>query len=253
MTSTSYPQRSEHRNNLLQARGLAKRYRRRTVVRAVDIDVFPGEIVGLLGPNGAGKTTTFRILMGIIRPDGGVVRLSGKDITRMPLFRRARSGMGYLAQEPTVFQNLTVEENMLAVLEVYTRDGAAARKRAGELLGEFGLTHLKKSKAYTLSGGERRRLEIARALSASPALILLDEPFSGVDPKAVSEIQDIVIHLKQRGIGIVLTDHSVRETLSITDRAYLIHEGTILCHGTPDELVANEEVRQVYLGERFRM
>ena len=239
---------------LLEVRELVKSFRGRgTVVDHVSFAVEPGEIVGLLGPNGAGKTTTFRMTVGMLRADEGEVRFADQPVTRLPMYERARRGMGYLSQEPSIFRNLTVEQNILAILE--TLPGPAT-ERPGLLdsyLGELGLTPLRDSVAHQLSGGERRRLEITRALVTKPKLIMLDEPFSGVDPIAVSEIQDIVLRLRDRGIGVLLTDHNVRETLSITDRAYIIYEGRILRHGTARELVGDEVVRRIYLGEKFRM
>jgi len=239
---------------LLEAKGLVKSYRGRgAVVKGVSFQVEPGEIVGLLGPNGAGKTTSFRMTIGMIRVDQGDVLLEGRSVVRMPMYRRARLGMGYLSQEPSVFRSMSVEENLLAILETIGLSRAERRARLERHLGELGLTPIRKSLAYQLSGGERRRLEITRSLVTSPRLIMLDEPFSGVDPIAVSEIQDIVLRLRERGIGILLTDHNVRETLSITDRAYIIYGGEILRQGTSRELVHDEVVRRIYLGERFRM
>ena len=240
--------------SLLEIHGLMKAYRGRgNVVNDVSFRVDPGEIVGLLGPNGAGKTTSFRMTVGMIRADAGEVRFLGHDITHMPMFRRARLGMGYLSQEPSVFRNMTVAENIMAVLETLPIDRSSRADRLEHHLAELGLTPIRRSFAHQLSGGERRRVEIARALVTSPKLLLLDEPFSGVDPIAVSEIQDIVLRLRERGIGILLTDHNVRETLSITDRAYIIFEGRILRQGTSRELVGDDVVRKIYLGQRFRM
>ena len=239
---------------LLEARRLVKSYRGRgRVVNEVSFAVDPGEIVGLLGPNGAGKTTTFRMTVGMLRADSGEVRFRDADVTRMPMYRRARLGVGYLSQEPSIFRNLTVEENVLAVLETLPLGRAERREALERHLAELGLTPVRRTIAHALSGGERRRLEITRSLVTSPRLLLLDEPFSGVDPIAVSEIQDIVLRLRERGMGILLTDHNVRETLSITDRAYIIYSGEILRQGTSRELVEDEIVRKVYLGERFRM
>ncbi len=240
-------------NSLLAARGLVKIYGGRKVVNDVHFDVRPGEIVGLLGKNGAGKTTTFRITVGMTRPEGGNVHLEGKDITREPMYRRARMGIGYLSQEPSVFQRMTVRENLLAILETLKLKLKQQHERADELMTELGILNLADQKANTLSGGERRRVEIARALVTSPKLMLLDEPFSGVDPIAVEEIKDIVSSLREKGMGILLTDHNVRETLSITDRSYIIDEGKILREGTSDELVSDKLVRRVYLGEKFTM
>lgn len=239
---------------LLEARDLRKSFRGRgTVVHGVTFSVEPGEIVGLLGPNGAGKTTSFRMTVGMLRPDAGTVTFLEHDISHMPMYRRARLGMGYLSQDPSIFRNLTVEENVLAILETLP----IARRKRKELLethlSELDLVPLRKSYARSLSGGERRRLEITRSLVTSPRLMLLDEPFAGVDPINVAEIQDIVLGLRRRGIGVLLTDHSVRETLSITDRAYIIADGSIVAEGTSRALVTNERVRKVYLGEKFHM
>jgi lipopolysaccharide export system ATP-binding protein len=238
---------------LLKVEGLVKSYRKRRVVDRVSFSVKPGEIVGLLGPNGAGKTTTFRMTVGMVRPESGQVILGGTDVGKAPMHRRARLGMGYLSQEPSVFRGLSVEENVNAVLELVEKDKAERAKIMDALLTELGLLRVRKSNAAVLSGGERRRLEITRALVTRPKLILLDEPFSGIDPIAVADIQEIVKQLKERGIGVLLTDHNVRETLSITDRSYIIYQGRILRHGTSTELVEDELVRQIYLGEKFRM
>jgi len=234
---------------LLEVINLVKTYNKRPVVNHVSFEVHSGEIVGLLGPNGAGKTTAFRMTIGMIPPDEGRVIFNGEDVTKMPMYIRARKGMGYLAQEPSVFQRLTVEENVLAILETLKMDAAQRRKRLEELLAELDLARLAKNKAYTLSGGERRRLEITRALVTSPSLILLDEPFSGIDPIAVEDIRKIIINLRDRGLGILITDHNVRETLSVTNRSYILNEGRILRSGTPDELVNDPQVRKIYLGE----
>lgn len=238
---------------LLEAVDLRKRFGRREVLHGVSISVGAGEIVGLLGRNGAGKTTTFRIVMGLLRPDSGAVRFDGRPIDRLPVFRRARLGMGYLAQEPSVFQRMSVRDNLLAVLEFVERSGSVRRKRADRLLEEFGLTKVADQPAHTLSGGEKRRLEIARAMVREPRLMMLDEPFSGVDPIGLSDTQDVVRGLKARGIGVILTDHNVRETLEITDRAYIIDEGRVLAHGGREEIVRDARVRARYLGERFRL
>jgi lipopolysaccharide export system ATP-binding protein len=212
-----------------------------------------GEVVGLLGPNGAGKTTTFYLIVGLIHPEAGAVRLDGMDITAVPLYQRARAGIGYLPQEPSIFRGLTVEQNILAILETVSVDAAARRTRLRELLAELNLTPLAHAPAYTLSGGERRRAEITRALVISPKFMLLDEPFAGIDPIAVSDIQKIIFHLRDRGIGVLVTDHNVRETLRITDRAYIVHDGVIFKSGTPATLAADEEVRRIYLGTEFRL
>ena len=237
----------------LFTKGLKKSYNGRGVVKRVSISVRTGEVVGLLGPNGAGKTTTFYMVVGLIRPDKGKVFLDHVEITEMPIYRRARHGVGYLPQEPSVFRKLTVEENIMAVLETLDLNRAEREERLAELLEELNLTSLARNKAYTLSGGERRRLEITRALVTSPSFLLLDEPFAGIDPIAVIEIQKIVSRLRARGIGVLITDHNVRETLEITDRAYIINEGTILESGTPKEISESDRARQIYLGENFRL
>lgn len=238
---------------LLTTEGLCKSYKNRKVVDHVALHVGQGEIVGLLGPNGAGKTTTFRMCMGMIRPDEGHIHFDGKNVTKLPIYKRARLGIGYLAQEPSVFRKLSVEDNLLAVLEILGGPAAERRTRCNELLEEFGLSHLRQSRGEVLSGGERRRLEIARALASKPNLILLDEPFSGVDPIAVEEIQSILARLKEKGIAILLTDHNVRETLHITDRAYILAQGKVLAEGSATALVNDEQVRKVYLGKRFEL
>lgn len=232
---------------------LTKSYGGRTVVRGVSLDVASGEVVGLLGPNGAGKTTTFYMTVGLTAPDSGRVLLDGEDVTSDPMYIRARKGIGYLPQEPSIFRGLTVEQNILAILETLAIDGSTRRVRLRELLAELGLTPLAGAPAYTLSGGERRRVEITRALVVSPMFILLDEPFAGIDPIAVTDIQKIIFHLKERGIGVLITDHNVRETLRITDRAYIVHDGVIFRSGTPDSLAGDEEVRRIYLGTDFRL
>jgi lipopolysaccharide export system ATP-binding protein len=237
----------------LRTKALTKSYGGRTVVRDVSIEVAAGEIVGLLGPNGAGKTTTFYMTVGLTAPDSGTVELDGKDVTGDPMYVRARKGIGYLPQEPSIFRGLTVEQNILAILETLGVDRVARERRLAELLGELGLASLAKSPAYTLSGGERRRAEITRALVMSPRFILLDEPFAGIDPIAVTEIQKIVFHLRDRGIGVLITDHNVRETMRITDRAYIVHDGRIYRSGTPGALAADSDVRGIYLGADFRL
>jgi lipopolysaccharide export system ATP-binding protein len=237
----------------LEAKKLEKSYRGRKIVRGVSVQVKFGEVVGLLGPNGAGKTTTFYMVVGLIKPDHGRVVLDGLDITRMPMYRRARNGIGYLPQEPSVFRKLSVEENLMAVLETMDLSWGEREERKNSLLKELGIGHLADSKAYTLSGGERRRLEIARALTLSPKFILLDEPFAGIDPLAVQDIQGIIMLLKNKGIGILITDHNVRETLAITDRAYIISEGKIIEAGTPAEITESPRVREFYLGDAFRL
>jgi len=237
----------------LQAVELSKSYRGRKVVDDVDLEVGRGEVVGLLGPNGAGKTTTFYILVGLARPDSGRVLLDGNDITDLPMYLRARSGISYLPQEPSVFRQLTVEENLLAVLETLPLTWEQQRDQLEELLAKMGLEAVRDNRAYTLSGGERRRLEIARSLVLEPAFILLDEPFSGIDPLTVLDIQKIIADLSAAGIGVLVTDHNVRETLSATDRAYIINSGKIFRAGTPGDLSNDAEVRRVYLGDRFRL
>ena len=237
----------------LRTKALTKSYGGRTVVRDVSIEVAAGEIVGLLGPNGAGKTTTFYMTVGLTAPDSGTVELDGKDVTGDPMYVRARKGIGYLPQEPSIFRGLTVEQNILAILETLGVDRATQKRRLEELLGELGLASLAKSPAYTLSGGERRRAEITRALVMSPRFILLDEPFAGIDPIAVTDIQKIVFHLRDRGIGVLITDHNVRETMRITDRAYIVHDGRIYRSGTPGALAADSDVRGIYLGADFRL
>jgi lipopolysaccharide export system ATP-binding protein len=237
----------------LEAKKLEKTYRGRKVVRGASFQVKYGEVVGLLGPNGAGKTTSFYMVVGLIKPDQGRVVLDGTDITRMPMYRRALSGIGYLAQEPSVFRKLSVAENLLAILETMRLSKFERRDRCEGLLNELGIAHLANNKAYTLSGGERRRVEIARALTLSPKFILLDEPFAGIDPLAVQDIQGIISLLKKKGIGILITDHNVRETLAITDRAYIINEGKIVEAGTPEEITSSPRVRAFYLGESFKL
>ncbi len=237
----------------LQVLALSKAYRGRTVADQVDLEVAQGEVVGLLGPNGAGKTTTFYMIVGLIAPDSGTVRLDGRDITRLPMYQRARAGISYLPQEPSVFRKLTVEENLLSISETLDLTADEQYSIVTNLLEEFGIEKVRRQGAYTLSGGERRRLEIARALVLTPRFVLLDEPFAGIDPLAVADIQRIIVQLKSRNIGILITDHNVRETLNITDRAYIINEGKILRGGRPQELTTDEEVRKVYLGEHFRL
>ena len=237
----------------LRTVNLTKSYGDRTVVRGVSLDVASGEIVGLLGANGAGKTTTFYMTVGLTAPDSGRVELDGIDVTEDPMYVRARKGIGYLPQEPSIFRGLTVEQNITAILETMPLNAAARRARLRELLGELNLTPLAQSPAYTLSGGERRRAEITRALVVSPKFVLLDEPFAGIDPIAVSDIQKIIFHLRDRGIGVLITDHNVRETLRITDRAYIVHGGSIFKSGTPTALAADDEVRRIYLGTEFRL
>jgi lipopolysaccharide export system ATP-binding protein len=237
----------------LNTEELTKSYGGRTVVRGVNLDISSGEVVGLLGPNGAGKTTTFSMVVGLVSPDSGRVLLDGADVTEDPMYIRARRGIGYLPQEASIFRGLTVEQNLLAILETLDMDSAARHRRMRELLAELGLTPLAKAAAFTLSGGERRRVEITRALVLSPQFMLLDEPFAGIDPIAVTDIQKIIFHLKSRGIGVLITDHNVRETLRITDRAYIVHDGVIFRSGTPGSLAADDEVKRIYLGADFRL
>ena len=240
-------------NTLLRTDKLVKEYRHRRVVNSVSINVAAGEIVGLLGPNGAGKTTTFNIVVGVVKPDEGAVQFQARDITRLPMHKRARLGIGYLTQEPSVFRKLTVEQNILAILETLKLNGEERAVRLKYLLDELDLAPLAKSMAYTLSGGEKRRLEITRALVTSPRLLLLDEPFSGIDPIAVYEVQKIVRRLKERGLGILITDHNVRETLKLVDRAYLIHKGQVIYEGGGPEMLNDPKAREIYLGPEFNM
>jgi lipopolysaccharide export system ATP-binding protein len=240
-------------SSTLSTHDLTKSYSGRTVVRGVSIEVASGEIVGLLGPNGAGKTTTFYMTVGLTSPDAGRVVLDGEDLTSAPMYARARKGIGYLPQEPSIFRGLTVEQNILAILETQKLSRAERKTRAAQLMAELNLTPLAKSPAHTLSGGERRRAEITRALVISPRFMLLDEPFAGIDPIAVGDIQKMIFHLKERGIGVLVTDHNVRETLRITDRAYIVHDGAIFRSGTPASLAADEDVRRIYLGHEFRL
>jgi lipopolysaccharide export system ATP-binding protein len=237
----------------LQASGLCKTYRGRTVVDSVSIELHSGEVAGLLGPNGAGKTTTFYMIVGLIVPERGIVRLGGEDITGLPMYRRARSGISYLPQEPSVFRKLTVKENIQCIAETLPITSKKQKELTLSLLEEFGIDHLQNQGAYTLSGGERRRLEIARALVLTPQFILLDEPFAGIDPLAVLDIQRIIRELQKKGIGVLITDHNVRDTLNITDRAYIINNGKIMREGSPEQLTNDDEVRKVYLGENFRL
>jgi len=237
----------------LEARRLQKSFWQRKVVDQVSLVINPGEVVGLLGPNGAGKTTTFYMVVGLLPPDGGRILLNGHDITHLPMYRRSRRGIGYLPQESSVFRKLTVEENLLVILETLDLSGREREERLIALLRELGLDGLAKQRAYTLSGGERRRLEITRALITAPSYLLLDEPFTGIDPIAIGDIQDIISRLKQKGIGVLITDHNVRETLQITDRSYILYDGQILVSGTSKELATNERAREIYLGEKFSL
>ena len=237
----------------LSATGLIKVYGGRRVVNEVNLEINPGEVVGLLGPNGAGKTTTFYMIVGLIKPDGGSILLNGEDISEYPMYIRARKGINYLPQEPSIFRKLTVEENIMAILETLSMDEDERANRLKELLGELDLSHLAKNKAYSLSGGERRRVEITRALVTSPKYILLDEPFAGIDPLAVADIQEIILKLKSKEIGIIISDHNVRETLSVCDRAYIVNEGTILVEGYPDFIANSEIAKKFYLGDDFQL
>ncbi len=237
----------------LIAHNIGKSYKKRVVVRNVSITVHRGESVGLLGPNGAGKTTSFYMIVGLIQPDIGSIMLDGIDVTRLPIYRRARLGVGYLPQEASIFRGLNVEQNILAILEIVENNPEQRQIMLESLLNEFGISHLRRSPSIALSGGERRRLEIARALASRPNYILLDEPFAGVDPIAVGEIRDLVSHLKDRGIGVLITDHNVRETLGVIDRAYVMHSGQVLMHGLPEEIIEHEDVRKIYLGDSFSL
>ncbi len=237
----------------LRTEGLVKVYRGRPVVRGVSIEVRRGEIVGLLGPNGAGKTTTFYMIVGMIRPKEGRIFLDGEEITELPMYKRARRGIGYLPQESSIFRKLTVEQNLLAILETVCSNKQERKRRAETLMNELGIESLARSRAYTLSGGERRRAEISRALTTEPSFLLLDEPFAGIDPIAVQDIQEIIAGLRERGLGVLITDHNVRETLSITNRAYIMYEGKVLLSGSARDLAENPEAREIYLGERFSL
>jgi len=237
----------------LVARGLTKSYRGRKVVDGASMALRAGEAVGLLGPNGAGKTTCFYMVTGLVPVDSGQILLDGHDVTAMPMYQRARLGIGYLPQEASIFRGLSVEQNIMAILEVVVKDAAERERKLDALLDEFSIAHLRKAPSIALSGGERRRCEIARALASDPAFMLLDEPFAGVDPIAISDIQGLVRHLTQRGIGVLITDHNVRETLGLIDRAYIIHAGSVLTHGRPDEIIANPDVRRLYLGDQFSL
>lgn len=239
--------------HLLEIKGLVKSYDGKRVVNGVNIDIKRGEVVGLLGPNGAGKTTTFYMVVGMLKPEKGKIIFDNKDITRLPMYKRSRSGIGYLSQEPSIFRKLSVEDNIMAILETLDLPRSVRRRRLGELLDELNIAHLSNKKAYMLSGGERRRLEITRTLVINPLFILLDEPFSGIDPIAVADTQSIIADLKNKGLGILLTDHNVRETLEITDRSYIMAEGRILISGTAEQLTSDPKAREIYLGEKFRM
>ena len=245
--------RSEAATGWLTVRNVVKSFKKRTVVRGVSLDLKRGEAVGLLGPNGAGKTTVFYMITGLIPADEGSIKIDGHDVTKLPMYRRARLGIGYLPQEASIFRGLTVEENILAVLEMVEPDKAERQRQLDALLEEFRITRLRTSPAMRLSGGERRRVEIARSLASRPSFMLLDEPFAGIDPIAVGDIRALVRHLTQRGIGVLITDHNVRETLDLVSRAYIIHDGMVLTHGTAHEVINNEDVRRVYLGDQFRI
>ena len=237
----------------LTIKGLRKSYKKRTVIHDVSMQLHRGEVVALLGPNGSGKTTTFYSIAGLVNPDGGQVKVDGVDVSTLPMYRRARLGIGYLPQEVSIFRGLSVEDNISAILDVSEPDRHTRRERLEELLGEFSIEHLRRASAVALSGGERRRVEIARALAAKPKYLLLDEPFAGVDPISVSDIRDLVSDLKTRGIGVLITDHNVRETLEIVDRAYILHDGKVLMSGTADEVVSDANVKRVYLGDNFKI
>ena len=244
---------TENANLGLQVKGLRKSYKKRVVIRDVSLRLNQGEAVALLGPNGSGKTTTFYSIAGLVNPDGGQVKIDGTDISTLPMYRRARMGIGYLPQEMSIFRGLSVEHNITAILDIAEPDHHTRRERLEELLGEFGIEHLRRTPAIALSGGERRRVEIARALAANPKYLLLDEPFAGVDPISVGDIRNLVAKLKTRGLGVLITDHNVRETLEIVDRAYILHDGAVLMSGTPQDVVSNEHVRRVYLGDNFKI
>jgi len=237
----------------LAVRDLKKRYREREAVKGVSLQIAPGEVVGLLGPNGAGKTTIFYMIVGLVRPDNGTVLLNGQDITRLPMHRRARMGLGYLPQEPSVFRKLTVRENILVFLEETSLPKGEREKRLSDLLAEMRISHVKETMGYSLSGGERRRVEIARSLVISPVFLLLDEPFAGIDPISVADLQQVILGLKEKGIGVIITDHNVRDTLTVCDRAYIISEGEILLEGNPEEIASSPRVREIYLGEQFSL
>ena len=242
---------TENPNTGLKISNLRKSYKNRVVIRDVTLNLARGEVVGLLGPNGSGKTTSFYVIAGLIRPEAGQVMIDGLDVTRLPMYRRARLGIGYLPQEMSIFRGLSVQDNILSILDISVKDWHKRRERLEELLSDFSIEHLRRAPALALSGGERRRVEIARCLAANPRYLLLDEPFAGVDPISVGDIRNLVADLKTRGIGILITDHNVRETLEIVDRAYILHEGAMLMSGTPGDVVQNENVRRVYLGDNF--
>lgn len=253
IATTRKPERKILVGKGLAVEHLGKRYKRRPVVHDVSFHLKRGEVVGLLGPNGAGKTTCFYLVTGLVKPDTGRILMDGLDVTGFPMYRRARLGLGYLPQESSIFRGLSVEDNIRAVLEMVEADRTAREDMLNELLAEFGITHLRHAPSVALSGGERRRLEIARALASQPHFVLLDEPFAGIDPIALGDIRDLVVHLRDRGIGVLITDHNVRATLEIVDRAYIIHDGRVLMQGSPQEIIENADVRRVYLGEEFRL
>ena len=244
---------AENANAGLRVMNLRKSYKNRVIIRDVTLDLARGEVVGLLGPNGSGKTTSFYAIAGLIIPEAGQVIIDGQDVTGLPMYRRARLGIGYLPQEMSIFRGLSVQDNILAILDISVKDGHKRRERLEELLSDFSIEHLRRAPALALSGGERRRVEIARCLAANPRYLLLDEPFAGVDPISVGDIRNLVTELKTRGIGVLITDHNVRETLEIVDRAYILHEGTMLMSGSPGDVVQNENVRRVYLGDNFNI
>ena len=244
---------SRKASDTVSARGLRKAFGQREVVKGIDLDLAAGEVAGLLGPNGAGKTTTFYMVVGLCRPDGGSITMNGEDITRLPVYQRARKGLSYLPQEPSVFRQLTVEQNLLAILETVEPTKEAQKQRVDELLSEFRINHIAKSKGFALSGGERRRVEIARAIATRPKFILLDEPFAGIDPIAVIDIQNIIAELKSKSIGILISDHNVRETLGVCDKAYIVNAGELLECGTPNEIANSRKAREIYLGDKFTL
>ena len=244
---------SDNQNRGLVIKGLRKSYKKRVIIRDVSMDLRRGEVVALLGPNGSGKTTSFYAIAGLVNPDGGQVKIDGTDVTSLPMYRRARMGIGYLPQEMSIFRGLSVEANILSILEISEKDAVTRRKRLEDLLSDFSIEHLRRAPALSLSGGERRRVEIARCLASNPRYVLLDEPFAGVDPIAVNDIRSLVADLKTRGIGVLITDHNVRETLQIVDRAYILHDGKILMSGTSKDVVQDENVRRVYLGQNFKI
>lgn len=253
MTATDRRLHLAHQNSGLSVKAIRKSYKKRVVIRDVSLDMEQGEVVALLGPNGSGKTTTFYAIAGLVYPEGGQVMIDGRDVTTLPMYRRAKLGIGYLPQEMSIFRGMSVEDNIMSILDISERDRHKRREKLEGLLSEFSIEHLRRVHAMALSGGERRRVEIARCLAASPKYLLLDEPFAGVDPISVGDIRRLVADLKTRGIGVLITDHNVRETLEIVDRAYILHDGQVLMSGSPSDVVANENVRRVYLGDNFRI